>query len=110
MNLADGCGRCRLPPEGKNDFPFEMVDFQNAITTIANVTLEEHLGRLARSRSFFLNAFYHITLDDWRRLRNPEDVEYKVTPEWGVFHLVEHEAGHAFQSSSIKRRAHGFLR
>lgn len=99
-----------FPPEVKNDFPFEMVDSQKEITRVANVTLEEHLGRLARSRSLFLNAFHHITLDDWRRLRSPEDVEYEVTPEWAVFHLVEHEAGHAFQISSLKRRANRFLR
>lgn len=99
-----------FPPEVKDDFKFDMVDSQNEITRVANVSLEEHLGRLARSRSLFLNAFHKITLDDWRRSRNPEDVEYKVTPEWAVFHLVEHEAGHAFQISSIKRRAHRFLR
>jgi hypothetical protein len=46
-----------------------------------------------------------ILLDDWRRLRSPDDVDYRVTPEWAVFHLVEHEAGHSFQISALRSRA-----
>lgn len=98
-----------FPPEVTNAFPFDMVSSDNRMTRVAHVPLREHLDRLARSRSIFLEAFHTMTLEDWRRLRNPGDVEYQVTPEWAVFHLVEHEAGHGFQISAIKRRACRFL-
>ena len=63
------------------------------------------MGRLARSRKVFLETFREIPGEEWRRLRSPEGEDYSVTPEWAVFHLVEHEAGHAFQISSLKARA-----
>lgn len=94
-----------FPSEVKSDFPYDMVNPQGSLTRIRNVSLEVHIGRLERSRSIFLEAFRNITADDWRRLRSPEDVKYEVTPEWAVFHLVEHEAGHTFQISAIKQRA-----
>jgi hypothetical protein len=48
------------------------------------VPLEEHLGRLARSRSVFLETLREITLDDWRRVSSPDDEDYDVTPERAV--------------------------
>jgi hypothetical protein len=98
-----------FPPGVKSDFPFPYAQAGVGLTPLLGVTLEEHLGRLARGRAVLLEALRHISLDDWRRLRSPEDVDYEVTPEWAVFHLVEHEAGHAYQISSTKRRASRFL-
>lgn len=69
------------------------------------VPLAEHVGRLNRSREVFLKELKKISFAEWRRLHlDPQDGEYEVTPEWVVFHLVEHEAGHAFQISSLKAR------
>ena len=76
---------------------------------VLGVPLADHLGRLERSRAIFLDAFRGMSLDDWRRLRAPGDVDYHVTPEWAVFHLVEHEAGHAFQISALKARSARFF-
>jgi hypothetical protein len=97
-----------LPPAVKSDFPFDMGSAQAGLTRVPNVSLGDHLGRLERSRSIFLDAFRGMALDDWRRLRSPSDEE-EVTPEWVVFHLVEHEAGHGFQISAIKGRAGRFF-
>jgi len=74
---------------------------------VLGVPLAEHIGRLDRSREVFIRELKGIRPDDWRRLSRPpdfEEVNYEVTPEWMVFHLVEHEAGHAFQISSLKAR------
>jgi hypothetical protein len=97
-----------FPPEVKSDFPFEGWSAEAVMTHVPNVSLADHLGRLERSRSIFLDAFRGMTVDDWRRLRSPSDEE-DVTREWVVFHLVEHEAGHAFQINAIKRRARRFF-
>jgi hypothetical protein len=46
-----------------------------------------------------------FTPEDWPTLRSPHGEDYDVSPEWAVFHLVEHEAGHAYQILSTWRRA-----
>lgn len=97
-----------LPPAAKQDFPFPgWEQSRNRLTRVLGVSLAEHVGRLDRSREAFLRELKSMSPDNWRRLRRPADfleVNYEVTPEWAVFHLVEHEAGHAFQISSLKAR------
>jgi hypothetical protein len=94
-----------LPASLKVDFPFESRNAEGRLTPVLGVPLDEHLGRLTRSRRTFLDTFREIPAEEWRRLRHPDGEDYAVTPEWAVFHLVEHEAGHAFQISSLKARA-----
>ncbi len=97
-----------LPPAVKPDFPFPSREpDRNHLTRVLGMPLAEHIDRLDRSREVFLRELEEIPPDEWRRLRRPpdfEEVNYEVTPEWAVFHLVEHEAGHAFQISSLKAR------
>lgn len=94
-----------FPASVKDDFPFAPRGADGRLTPVLGEPLESHLGRLARSRKVFLETFKTIPPGEWRRLRMPKDEDYAVTPEWAVFHLVEHEAGHAFQISSLRARA-----
>jgi hypothetical protein len=94
-----------LPESVRGDFPFPARGADKRLTPVLGEPPESHMGRLARSRKVFLETFKTIPADEWRRLRMPKDEDYAVTPEWAVFHLVEHEAGHAFQISSLKARA-----
>ena len=94
-----------LPEHVKADFLFPSRGPDKRLTPVLGESLESHLGRLARSRKVFLETFKEVSAEEWRRLRSPEGEDYSVTPEWVVFHLVEHEAGHAFQISSLKARA-----
>ena len=98
-----------FPPEVEREFPFAMGTAEGGLGRVPNVSLADHLGRLERIRSIFLETLRGMTLDDWRRLRSPADENYDVTPEWAIFHLVEHEAGHQAQISSLKRRARHFF-
>ncbi len=97
-----------LPPPVKTDFPHEMAS-KGRLTRVPHVPLAEHMGRLGRSRSILMEVFQSMSLDDWGRLRSPKDTDYEVTPAWAVFHLVEHEAGHAAQISALKARATRFF-
>ncbi|MGH2452570.1 MAG: DinB family protein [bacterium] len=94
-----------FPERVKPDFPYPPRGPDKRLTPVLGEPLESHLGRLARSRKVFLETFKEIPAEEWRRLRHPEGEDYAVTPEWAVFHLIEHEAGHAFQISSLKARA-----
>ena len=95
----------RFPEE---DFPFEPFS-EGRITPVMGVSLDDHLARLGRSRAIFLERIKEITLTDWSRLRSPESEGYEVSPAWMVFHLVEHEAGHAAQIGVMKKRARAAL-
>lgn len=105
---GDLMGLTDLPPAVKPDFPFPSREpDRNHLTRVLGIPLAKHVARLDRSREAFLQELQGISSDEWRRLRRPPDFEkvnYEVTPEWVVFHLVEHEAGHAFQISSLKAR------
>ncbi|WP_246369958.1 DinB family protein [Saccharibacillus deserti] len=57
---------------------------------------ERHLERLAVVRRDFLDKLRGIDSEDWRRFRSLPG-EYDVTPEWIVYHLIEHEAHHRGQ-------------
>jgi DinB family protein len=106
--FRDVHGMIELPPAIKPDFPFPSREpDRNHLTRVLGLPLTEHVARLERSRVVFLKELQGISPEEWRRLRRPpdfEEVNYEVTPEWMVFHLVEHEAGHAFQISSLKAR------
>lgn len=94
-----------FPPEVNNLFPFPMADEAGKVSHVPGVTLQEHLHRLTTTREIALSRFQQMTPDEWHRLRPPvNDQSYETTPEWAVFHLIEHEAGHAFQISSLKAR------
>jgi uncharacterized damage-inducible protein DinB len=94
------------PPEQvKADFPFPSRGPDRRLMSVLGESMEAHMGRLARSRKVLLETFKEIPPGEWRRMRSPENEDYSVTPEWVIFHLVEHEGGHAFQISSLKARA-----
>lgn len=106
--FGDVQGMTELPPVINPYFPFPGREPDgNRLTRVSGVPIAEHVARLERSREVFLEELRGISPEEWRRLRRPpdfEEVNYEVTPEWAVFHLVEHEAGHAFQISSLKAR------
>jgi hypothetical protein len=103
--FADLLLRSELPAHVSPDFPHSSRDEEGRLTPVLGVPLDLHVGLLARSRKVFLETFKEIPLAEWRKIRSPEGQDYSCTPEWTVFHLVEHEAGHAFQIGALKARA-----
>jgi len=94
-----------FPPEVSQLFPYPMADPNGKVSHVPDVSLKEHLQRLNTTREIALSIFQKMNLEEWHRLRPPvNDQPYETTPEWAVFHLIEHEAGHAFQISSLKAR------
>lgn len=94
-----------FPPSVAGHFEHPMGDEHGRLTGVLGVPLPEHLARLQRSRDVWLETIRRLSLAEWRRCRRPDGQDYEVTPEWAIFHLVEHEAGHAFQISALKARA-----
>lgn len=71
------------------------------MTAVAGQTLAQHLARLDAVRAKLLACFAQMDLADWSRAR--ELPNYTVTPEWVLYHLVEHEAHHRGQMAETLR-------
>jgi uncharacterized damage-inducible protein DinB len=87
-------------PEIRSLFPLESRTDGN-LTHIEGQSLEEHIYRLKKVREVFLSYFRSMNLKDWRRPRSLE--QYDVTPEWVVYHLIEHESHHRGQIFQLLR-------
>lgn len=98
--------RWELFPE--DDFPIDPFT-EGQITPVTGVSVADHVAKLDRSRAIFLESMKSVTVEDWSRLRDPAGEDYSVSPAWVVFHLVEHEAGHAAQIGAMKKRAQAAL-
>jgi uncharacterized damage-inducible protein DinB len=82
-------------PEISSMFPFESHAEDGTLTHIEGQSAEKHLHRLIKVREVFLSHFRTMDLTDWRKSRVLE--HYDVTPEWVVYHLIEHESHHRGQ-------------
>ncbi|MFJ7755326.1 DinB family protein [Peribacillus muralis] len=76
-------------------FPVDSRSGDGSLTHLEGQTMEEHLDRLNTVRKVFLSHFQTMDLEDWRKPRVLE--KYDVTPEWVVYHLIEHESHHRGQ-------------
>ncbi len=92
------------PADLKELLPVHGWDDQERLTHIPGKSMQEHLELLAEARRRFLEQIAPMMLEDWRTLRSPEGDDYSATPEWVVFHLVEHEAGHMYEIHRMVRK------
>jgi uncharacterized damage-inducible protein DinB len=84
-------------------FPYEVRDGQGHLTQVTGVSLEEHLQRLHVVRRLLLDVFEAMELAEFRRVRALPP--YDVTPEWVLYHLMQHEAEHRSQIGALRARA-----
>ncbi len=92
-----------MPPELAASFTFPTRDAQGRLTQVTDFTLEQHLARLATVRRPMLDAYQSMDLADFRRARSLPN--YDVTPEWVLYHLMQHEAEHRGQIGTLRFRA-----
>ena len=89
-----------FPPHIEKLFPVDVRDGEGNLTRIPEVSLETHLQRLTNMREHFMKAMRTISDEDFKRLRIFPD--YRVTPEWVIHHLMQHEAEHRGQIMDIR--------
>ncbi|MBD1382350.1 DinB family protein [Metabacillus arenae] len=89
-------------PEIRSLFPLEISSEDGSLIHIEGQSLEEHFYRLNKVREVFLSHFRSMDLTDWRKPRVLE--HYDVTPEWVVYHLIEHESHHRGQIFHLLRK------
>lgn len=91
-------------PEIEKLFPLDGWPDGKLVHVVGD-TIDTHLNRLNKVRETLLTHFRSMNLEDWRRARVLD--EYEVTPEWVIYHLVEHEAHHRGQIFQLLREIRG---
>lgn len=95
------------PEELKPLFALDDRDAQGRLSMLRGETLEEHLHRLDLVRQYLLAAFRGMSLQEFRRPRPFS--RYRVTAEWVLQHLIQHEGEHRGQIQLLRSLAEGAL-
>jgi len=82
-------------PNIRSLFPQEDRNDDDTLSSVKGQNLDEHLHRLQCVRDELLFHFRTMDLEDWRTSRSL--IHYDVTPEWVIYHLLEHESHHRGQ-------------
>ena len=82
-------------PHIRSLFPLADRNHDGTLTHIEGETIDEHIHRLHAVRQELLTCFQRMDIEDWRKPRSL--ARYDVTPEWVLYHLIEHEAHHRGQ-------------
>ncbi len=90
----------KLPASVWDGFDYPVRGADDRLTVVKGVSLDAHYKRLDSTRKMVLGVFQQMTLEDFRRPRATE--RYDVTPEWVVYHLIEHEIGHRGEIATIR--------
>jgi uncharacterized damage-inducible protein DinB len=83
--------------------PYEVRDAAGRLTPVYGESLANHLARLATSRQLLLDELRPLTTTELYRVRRFDP--YDVTPEWVLYHLLEHEIGHRGEIGELRRQA-----
>jgi uncharacterized damage-inducible protein DinB len=92
-----------FPPDVAALFPYDMRDEQGLLPALQGQSLDSYLARLAYIRERAIATYRAMSVDDFRRPRfiSFDTGAYNVTPEWALYHLMQHEAEHRGQIQSI---------
>jgi len=95
------------PEELKPLFALDARDSHERLSPLRGETPEEHLRRLDLVRRHLLAAFRGMTLREFRRAH--PFPRYRVTAEWVLQHLVQHEGEHRGQIQLLRSLAEAEL-
>jgi len=89
--------------EGGALLPYEIREPSGRLMPVYDENLQQHLDRMAAARQLLLDALRPMTAAEFYRVRHLDP--YDVTPEWVLYHLMEHEAGHRGEIAELRRQA-----
>lgn len=89
-------------PELEALLPYPDRDESGALTQVTGVSLDEHLARLQTVRRHFLERVSLLTADDMATPRELPAWSYAITPAWTLHHLMQHEAEHRGEITSLR--------
>lgn len=83
--------------------PYDVRDATGRLTAVKGESLADHLARMTASRQLLLTELRSLTAADFYRVRRFDP--YDVTPEWVLYHLLEHEASHRGEMGELRCQA-----
>jgi uncharacterized damage-inducible protein DinB len=84
-------------------FPYDVREEQGRLTPVSGFDLAWYRQRLDETRGRLLAVFRTMELADFRRVRRQELAD--ITPEWTLYHLMQHEAEHRSEIATLRARA-----
>ncbi len=103
---ADALGE-PFPEEASEWFPYAVREDGVRLTQVVGEPLSHHLARLAWVRERLLDAYRSMTLRRFATPRRNEAGDYRVTPEWVLHHLAQHEGEHRGHIQALVSSFHG---
>jgi uncharacterized damage-inducible protein DinB len=99
----DVLGLTDYPPDILALFPYDSRDEQGLLYALQGEPLDYYLDRLTDVRERAIEVYGGMTVEDFRTTRHVtvDDGSYNVTPEWALYHLMQHEAEHRGQIQSM---------
>ena len=91
------------PQEMVDLFPYDMRDDDGRLSLVQGISLSDHINRLDAVRASVIEGFRHMDIAEFRQVRQFEP--YDVTPEWVLYHLINHEGEHCGQIMELRTRA-----
>ena len=92
-----------LPPAVRALLPPDVRDAQGRLLAVVGATLAAQCERLAATRAVLLAVYQSMSVAEFRRVRQLP--HYDVTPEWVLYHLLQHEAEHGGELGMVRARA-----
>jgi uncharacterized damage-inducible protein DinB len=89
-----------FPPDLVTLFPDGVRDETGRLVMARGTSLATSLDRLDVVRGHVVAAFREMSLAEFRCVRDFPD--YRVTPEWVLHHLIQHEAEHQGQIGLLR--------
>ena len=99
----DNLGADDFPQEIDSLMKYDVREDGEHLTSVIYESLNSHLERLSKRRQYFISALKGMSVEEFRRPRKMKD--YKVTPEWVIHHLMQHETEHRGQIGEIRGMA-----
>lgn len=90
-------------PEVVALLPYDIREPSGRLKPVYGENLQNHLARMAAARQLLLEALPPMAAAEFYRARRLD--AYDVTPEWVLYHLMEHEAGHRGEIAELRRQA-----
>lgn len=90
-----------FPEEAAAWFPHEVREDGRRLTTVIGEPLDRHLDRLEWVRERLIEEYGKLSLSRFATARPNLDGAYRVSPEWVLHHLSQHEAEHRGHIQSL---------
>ena len=89
------------PADAETLLPFPDRDEAGHLSVVTGVSLANHLARLDTIRAQLLDRVASLTPDELAAPRSRPEEGYVISPAWTLHHLMQHEAEHRGQITSI---------